>query len=71
MVKKVVQGSSKYGPPEYADYLLVKELYHCTPSELDEQDSFITDLHIEFMGLEAKEQKLQEKRAEQSQKFKK
>lgn len=28
------------------EYILCKEIYHCTPEELDNQDAHITDLHF-------------------------
>jgi len=45
--------------------LLIKELYHCTPSELDEQDEYITNLHFKIMMLERKKQFIDNKRVEQ------
>jgi len=47
------------------DYLLIKELYHCTPSELDEQNQEITRLHFDIMMLERKKEYIDSKRAEQ------
>jgi len=47
------------------DYILIKELYHCTPSELDEQDEQVTKLHFEIIMLERKKEYLDSKRAEQ------
>lgn len=70
MVRQVIQGNAKEAPQEYVDYVLIKNLYHCTPEELDKQDDFITSLHVDFMGLEAKEEALQAKRAEQAAKIK-
>ena len=64
-MRKVIQGNNTSAPQEYVDYILIKELYHCTPSELDGQDDFITSLHVEFIAIEAKESVLQQKRAEQ------
>lgn len=32
-------------PPEYTEFVLC-ELYHCTPKELDEQDSDIVTIHL-------------------------
>lgn len=57
-------------PAEYVDFLLIRDLYHCTPSELDQQDEYITSLHIDFMNIKAEEGKLNAKRAEQRAKLK-
>lgn len=40
-------------------------MYKCTPSELDEQDEYITDLHFQIMMLERKKEYLDMKRQEQ------
>jgi len=50
---------------EYVEYLLIKELYHCTPSELDMQDTAITDLHFKILMLERKKEYIDSKRQEQ------
>lgn len=55
-------------PQEYIDFILIKELYHCTPSELDEQDQNIVDLHLSFLGIQADESYKESKRAEQRSK---
>lgn len=52
-------------PQEYIDYILIKELYHCTPKELDEQDEYILRLHTEIIILERKQKFLENKRLEQ------
>lgn len=67
----MIQGNAKEAPQEYVDYVLIKNLYHCTPEELDRQDDHITSLHIEFMTLEAKEEALQMKRSEQAARVRK
>lgn len=58
-------------PQEWADYLLIKELYHCTPEELDRQEYAITEMHIGFLGLQNRSQNIEGKRASQRAKFKK
>jgi hypothetical protein len=40
-------------PPEWLDLQLC-ELYHCTPSELAEQDWETVMLHLELKAIEAK-----------------
>lgn len=52
-------------PKEYVDFLLIKELYHCTPSELDEQDTYKINLDFQILMLERKKQFIDSKRAEQ------
>jgi hypothetical protein len=43
-------------PEEYIEYKLCHEVYHCTPAELDEQDSFTVNLHWAFYVEELEEQ---------------
>jgi len=43
-------------PEEYAEYLLCKAVYHCTPDELSEQDEWTTNLHFAFYVEELKAQ---------------
>ena len=52
-------------PVEYLDFHLISELYHCTPEELDRQDSSITYQHAHFMRIKNQEERKQSKRAEQ------
>lgn len=65
-----MRSKQKTFPSEYIDYLLIKELYHCTPSELEEQDEIILQMHAEFMRAELKQQMFDQKRAEQQAKIK-
>jgi hypothetical protein len=50
---------------EYIDFLMISELYHCTPEELDRQDSSTINQHLNFMRIRAEEQNKDAKRAEQ------
>jgi len=58
-------------PDEYMEYLLIKELYHCTPSQLDKQSYEKTKLHFNILMLERKKEYLDSKRAEQKSSLKK
>lgn len=49
---------------EHRDYILMKEIYHCSPSELDNQDEFVLQLHFEFYMAEREEEYYQSKRNE-------
>ncbi len=60
-----MEGKSKHPPSEYIEYKLIKELYHCTPLELEKQQKHITDLHIAIMNMEAEWQWKQQKRSQQ------
>jgi len=53
------------------DYLLIKELYHCTPEELDRQDYTRLKLHFDIIMLERKKEYLDSKRAEQKSNIRK
>jgi hypothetical protein len=55
---------------EHRDYVLIKELYHCSPSELDKQDEFILDLHFKMLQKEREHEYIEQKRAEQKAKLK-
>ena len=52
-------------PIEFSDYRLIRDLYHCTPEELDRQDDTTVELHGNFMALDARERNYNERRAEQ------
>ena len=41
-------------PMEYLEYMLIKNVYHCTPSQLDDQSNDIIDLHLNFFNIENK-----------------
>lgn len=43
----------------------MKELYHCTPSELDEQEERILQLHFAMLMEERKQADIEEKREAQ------
>ena len=43
-------------PQEYLDFLLCAHVYHCTPSELDEQPALTANLHLEFYNKEQVQQ---------------
>lgn len=46
----------------------MKELYHCTQSEIDEQEERILNLHFAMLQEENKREYIQQKRAEQKSK---
>ena len=53
---------------EHRDYILIKELYHCTQSELDEQDENILNLHYEMLMREREREHIENERAKQKAK---
>ena len=55
---------------EHRDFVLIKELYHCTQKELDEQDESVLQLHFRMLQEEKKNEYLEQKRAEQKAKMK-
>lgn len=55
---------------EHRDYVLIKELYHCTPKELDEQDESVLQLHFTMLQKEREHEYIEQKRAEQRAKMK-
>ena len=63
-------GDTEQVPQSFTDYLLIKNLYHCTPLELDEQPYETVALHVGFMNAEARAGKKRRNRAEQQAKTK-
>jgi hypothetical protein len=55
---------------EHRDFVLIKELYHCTQKELDEQDESVLQLHFNMLQEEKKYEYIEQKRAEQKAKMK-
>jgi len=43
----------------------MKEIYHCTPNQLDGVDSYILDIHWDFLMSERKHEQKEQKRQEQ------
>ncbi len=46
-------------PWEYVELVLCRDIYHCTPGELDKQDPIRVLRHLEALSGEAKVRKLQ------------
>ena len=44
-------------PEEYIDFDLIRNVYHCTPAELEEQDFSTIFLHREILRVEAEKEK--------------
>ena len=55
---------------EYRDYILKKEIYHCTQTELEKQDEYVLNLDFAILMEERKYQQKQAKRQEQAMKRK-
>ena len=55
---------------EHRDYILIKELYHCPPSELDKEEESVLELHFRMIQEEKKREYIQQQRAEQKAKMK-
>lgn len=55
---------------EHRDFVLIKELYHCTPKELDEQDESVLQLQFTMLQKEREHEYIEQKRAEQKAKMK-
>lgn len=48
----------------------MRDVYRCTPEELDRQDAHVVELHQEFIAIERREERLAARRAEQQAKLK-
>jgi len=57
--------TNKWVTREHRDYILIKELYHCTPTELDKQPERILNMHFEMLMEERKHEYIEAKRNEQ------
>lgn len=55
-------------PAYYSDYTLIKELYRCKPSDLDNENHFILSAHAAFHNLQAEKAEIDRKRASQRSK---
>jgi len=55
---------------EYRDYILIKDVYHCSPAELDNVEERVLDLHYNFLMEERKHEYIESKRAEQKRQAK-
>lgn len=56
---------------EHRDYILMKEIYHCTPQEIEMQDENMLNLHYAFLMEERQHEIIEQKRAEQKAQQKK
>lgn len=54
---------------EHRDYVLIKELYHCKPSDLENEEERILQLHFNMLQEERKNEYIEQKRAEQKAKM--
>ena len=50
---------------EHRDYVLIKDLYHCSPTELDNQDENILNLHYDMMMQERQHEHIESERQKQ------
>lgn len=55
---------------EHRDYILIKELYHCSPSELEKEEEAVLDLHFRMIQEERKREYIQQQREQQKAKMK-
>lgn len=55
---------------EHRDYVLIKELYHCKPNDLDDEEERVLQLHFQMLQEERKQEYIEQKRAEQKAKMK-
>ena len=55
---------------EHRDYVLMKEIYHCSPIELEKVPERQLNLHFAFLMSEREHEFIESKRAEQKNKQK-
>lgn len=51
-------------PLEYVELILCRDVYHCRPSELEDEDLFTVLKHLACLEGEAKYRKMEEKKRE-------
>jgi len=49
-------------PSEYADFILMTELWHCPPTVFEEQPEELIDLHVQIYNAKNKQEKIEEKK---------
>lgn len=54
MTTALFTGGGEGAPEEYIDLILCRDIYHCTPEELDRQDYGTVLLHYEMHMAEKK-----------------
>lgn len=59
-VKALLWTGGGDAPDEYIDYVLIRELYHCLPSDLDREDARTIELHRAFMAAEIEDRELKQ-----------
>ena len=60
----------KWVSQAHRDYILRKEVYHCSPADLDEVDENILNLHFAFLMEEREHEHIEYERAKQKAKVK-
>ena len=60
--------SWKWLSKEHRDYILIKELYHCKPSDLDNESEHVLNLHFAMIQEERKREHIQSEREKQKSK---
>lgn len=55
---------------EHRDFVLIKELYHCSPSQLDQEEERVLNFHFQCLMAERKQEEIEQKKQEQKQKVK-
>lgn len=60
--------SWKWLSKEHRDYILIKELYHCKPSDLDNESEHVLNLHFAMIQEERKREHIQAEREKQKSK---
>ncbi len=60
--RRVILHNAQDIPSELLDYIMIKEVYHCTPSEYENQDFGITEIHKVFFGLYREREQIEAKK---------
>jgi len=70
-VKAFLQSGGKNAPQEYVDYVLMTELWRCTPLEFEKQEEKTIDLHTRIYNEKNRQEWKRQKREEQRASLKK
>ena len=70
-VHNYLESGGKHAPQEYADYVLMTELWNCPPSVFEEQEEKMIDLHTRIYNEKNRKEWKKQMRNKHSESLKK
>lgn len=71
LIHNFLESGGSHAPQEYVDYILMTELWKCTPQEFEKQEEKMIDLHTRIYNEKNRKEWKEQKRSEQKASFKK